>query len=212
MYCPTCRIDLRPAGQHDPPYAATHRVDTGEHHHPITGRELTLRMGSLKDGQVYRIRSRNLVIGVWRAATQGFIGIREKFGSVYLFEEYHWETGAPFGTAHAVYPIAGITVPAADMEEGSKALFDLLLVHEKPIMERIQRENEAGRIASESKRWAPQTKAEYDKEQRVAAVRQAHKAAQAEADLIEDDEERKARRKEIHQEWVAALTKAIKGE
>ena len=27
----------------------------------------------------------------------GFIGIREKFGSKYLFMEYHYETGAPFG-------------------------------------------------------------------------------------------------------------------
>lgn len=46
---------------------------------------------------VYRIHSRNLSIGVFNGAT-GFIGIRHKFGSRYLFTEYHWDTGAPYGT------------------------------------------------------------------------------------------------------------------
>jgi hypothetical protein len=32
----------------------------------------------------------------------GFVGIREKFGSEYLFTEYHWDTGAPCGTVHPV--------------------------------------------------------------------------------------------------------------
>jgi len=44
-----------------------------------------------KDRFLYRIHSRNLVFGVFRAATGGFIGLRTKFGSVYAFEEYHWE-------------------------------------------------------------------------------------------------------------------------
>lgn len=47
---------------------------------------------------VYRIDSRNLTIGVFDEIHQSFIGIREKFGSRYLFAEYHWDTGAPFGT------------------------------------------------------------------------------------------------------------------
>jgi hypothetical protein len=46
---------------------------------------------------VYRIHSRNLVVGVWDGVS-GFIGIREKFGNEYLFKEYHWDTGAPYGT------------------------------------------------------------------------------------------------------------------
>jgi hypothetical protein len=47
---------------------------------------------------VYKLRSRNLQYGVFNGRT-GFIGIREKFGYKYLDTEYHWETGAPFGTA-----------------------------------------------------------------------------------------------------------------
>lgn len=47
---------------------------------------------------VYRIDCRNLGIGVYDEETKGFTGIRSKFGSKYLFEEYHWDTGAPHGT------------------------------------------------------------------------------------------------------------------
>lgn len=51
-----------------------------------------------KDGYLYYIHSRNLSFGVFRKETQGFIGIRMKFYDRYLFEEYHWDTGSPFGT------------------------------------------------------------------------------------------------------------------
>lgn len=51
-----------------------------------------------KDRFLYRIRSRNLAFGVYRAATGGFTGLRTKFDSVYAFEEYHWDNGPPFGT------------------------------------------------------------------------------------------------------------------
>jgi hypothetical protein len=49
---------------------------------------------------VYRIKSRNLRLGVYAPGIHagGFIGLREKFGSEYLFTEYHWDTGPPFGT------------------------------------------------------------------------------------------------------------------
>lgn len=49
-------------------------------------------------GTIYRLRSRNLAGGVFNGR-DGFIGIREKFGDRYLFTEYHWDTGAPYGTA-----------------------------------------------------------------------------------------------------------------
>jgi hypothetical protein len=52
-----------------------------------------------KNRSVYRLKSRNLPCGVWRSEVNGFIGIREKFGRRYLFTEFHWDTGAPYGTA-----------------------------------------------------------------------------------------------------------------
>lgn len=57
------------------------------------------------DRGVYRIHSRNLSVGVYRADVKGFIGIRLKCGDRYLFTEYHYDTGAPFGT---VFPKAQI--------------------------------------------------------------------------------------------------------
>lgn len=47
-----------------------------------------------KDRQLYRIHSRNLKFGVFRESTGGFLGLRTKFGSAYIFEEYHWENEA----------------------------------------------------------------------------------------------------------------------
>ena len=44
----------------------------------------------------------DLVVGVFIKDKAGFIGIREKFGSRYLFMEYHYDTGAPYGTAQPV--------------------------------------------------------------------------------------------------------------
>lgn len=51
-----------------------------------------------KNGVLYRIASRNLSFGVFREASKGFVGIREKFGDEFLFTEYHWDTGPPYGT------------------------------------------------------------------------------------------------------------------
>lgn len=53
-----------------------------------------------KRGHVYRLSSRNLAFGVFAPEKEnGFIGIRDKFGSRYLFTEHHWDNGAPYGTA-----------------------------------------------------------------------------------------------------------------
>jgi len=47
--------------------------------------------------RLYEIHCRNLILGVYDG-NEGFIGIREKFGSEYLFTEFHYDQGAPFGT------------------------------------------------------------------------------------------------------------------
>lgn len=48
---------------------------------------------------LYFIDSRNLTLGVYDEQQKGFIGIRTKFRARFLDTEYHWDTGAPFGTA-----------------------------------------------------------------------------------------------------------------
>lgn len=54
-------------------------------------------LAECKKGFVYKIHSRNLGYGVYDGQG-GFIGIREKLGSRYLFAEFHYDTGAPYGT------------------------------------------------------------------------------------------------------------------
>ena len=61
-------------------------------------RENTIPLNECRNGWVYKLSSRNLGFGVFVQASNGFIGIREKFKHKYLFTEYHWDTGAPFGT------------------------------------------------------------------------------------------------------------------
>lgn len=63
-----------------------------------------------EDAAVYKIHSRNLAVGVFVKARNGFIGIREKFGARYLFMEYHWDTGEPYGTVHPEKKLA-VTIP-----------------------------------------------------------------------------------------------------
>lgn len=48
-------------------------------------------------GGIYLVHSRNLSFAVYNG-NGGFIGIRSKFESEYLFTEYHWDQGPPFGT------------------------------------------------------------------------------------------------------------------
>ena len=88
-------------------------------------------MSECKHGWLYKIDSRNLILGVYNETQQGFVGIREKFGNEYLFTEYHWDTGAPFGTvcpqeALEQCPLSDIreTVNTIDSVTGKPVEFD----------------------------------------------------------------------------------------
>ncbi len=52
-----------------------------------------------KDGYIYTIDARNAILGIFSEKENGFIISRHKFSSNYLFTEYHWDTGPPYGTA-----------------------------------------------------------------------------------------------------------------
>lgn len=66
-------------------------------------------MDNLITGRVYKIRSRNLSVGVWNGR-DGFIGIRSKFGDRYLFTEYHYDASETYGTVYDAEDL-GIDVP-----------------------------------------------------------------------------------------------------
>lgn len=48
---------------------------------------------------LYRIDARNFSLGVYNGVSKGFYGLRYKFGNTFIDEEFHWDTGAPHGTA-----------------------------------------------------------------------------------------------------------------
>jgi hypothetical protein len=93
--------------------------------------ESWLPLSACVRGHAYRLHSRNLAAGVFDGKT-GFMGIREKFGSRYLFTEYHTDTGAPYGTARPVADLgaapAGIQIVESlgeiDHRNGRPIAFD----------------------------------------------------------------------------------------
>ena len=58
-----------------------------------------IALDACRDSMLYRLMSRNLRLGVFSIAKRSFLGMREKFGARFAAEEYHRETGPPFGTA-----------------------------------------------------------------------------------------------------------------
>jgi hypothetical protein len=64
-----------------------------------------IKLEDCEKGYIYKISSRNLRLGVYDG-NQGFIGIREKFDTLYLFTEFHYDQGPPYGT---VFPMTKLT-------------------------------------------------------------------------------------------------------
>ena len=55
-----------------------------------------------KNGGLYRIYARNFSLGVYTLKEQGFVGVRQKFTMEFLDTEFHWDTGAPYGTVKPI--------------------------------------------------------------------------------------------------------------
>lgn len=69
----------------------------------------------LQPRRAYRLKSRNLLVGVWDPESDGFIGVRQKFGDKYLFTEYFY--GETWGTAHAVEALDFSLAPGVVLDE-----------------------------------------------------------------------------------------------
>lgn len=95
-------------------------------------------LAKCKHGWLYKIESRNLILGVYREDKKGFVGIRQKFGQEFLFVEFHWDTGAPFGTVKPQKRLEQCPIENLDESlqrengklENNKSLFDWLLEKE----------------------------------------------------------------------------------
>jgi len=90
-----------------------------------------IELGDCKRGHVYSIRSRNLILGIFDGS-RGFIGIREKLGSEYLFKEFYNSGKNPLGTVIVISEICKApeeliiseTIGTVDMNTGLDVAFD----------------------------------------------------------------------------------------
>lgn len=82
---------------------------------------------------VYHINSRNLRLGIYNEANGGFYGIRTKFGDKFIFCEYHWDNGPPYGT---VKPLTLIPASLSKTVEVSENLPQVFCIHcQQPLKE-----------------------------------------------------------------------------
>ena len=80
-----------------------------------------IALSDCRENVCYRLRSRNLELGVFNGRG-GFIGIRTKFGSRYLFTEFHQESSATHGTVSPLTEVA--TLPAGILASESLGTVD----------------------------------------------------------------------------------------
>lgn len=64
-----------------------------------------IKIEDLKNGYLYEIDARNSQLGIWKSDLKGFIISRTKFNDTFLFMEYHYDTGPPYGTVKPVREI-----------------------------------------------------------------------------------------------------------
>ena len=82
---------------------------------------------SLKNNYLYHIRARNSCLGIYNYDNRCFTIARTKFGQTFLFDEYDFNTGRPYGT---VVPFREIEVSPL-FENDTKKLDYLLEWGEK---------------------------------------------------------------------------------
>lgn len=61
-----------------------------------------ISINDCKDGFLYIIKARNSFLGIYKEENKSFIIRRVKYKLIYLYEENHWETGEPHGTAKPI--------------------------------------------------------------------------------------------------------------
>jgi hypothetical protein len=80
-----------------------------------------------QDRGVYRIIGRSIYdIGVFDQKNGEFIGVREKFGDLFLFSEEHWDMGAPHGTVKPKEKMGDLPNEISITDRNRTALFDFL--------------------------------------------------------------------------------------
>lgn len=70
-----------------------------------------------KNGWAYYIHARNGKVGIFEKKEKGFRISRHKFNSNFLFVEYHWDNGEPFGTVKPISELEKVPKFKSDDEK-----------------------------------------------------------------------------------------------
>lgn len=124
-----------------------------------------LKMDELKNGFTYLMTARNGFIGVWNAESRGFVFVREKFGREYLFTEFHWDTGPPFGTVHPIQEVE--ECPIEDLRESWKDEENDCWIENRPLFDYLKSVEEKG--LELQKQWRERIKREDEERRQTAA-------------------------------------------
>lgn len=74
-----------------------------------------ISMNDCKESFLYKIHARNAKLGIYCFENKSFKISRYKFNSNFIFEEFHWDTGEPFGTVKPIEEIEEVP-PMTDEE------------------------------------------------------------------------------------------------
>lgn len=75
-----------------------------------------LGIEQMQAGMAYSIWARQAFTGIWLPERQGFLITRYKIHpKPYLFVEFHWDTGEPYGTAKPLRPLEICPLPPPPM-------------------------------------------------------------------------------------------------
>jgi len=74
-----------------------------------------IAMDLCKDNFIYIIAARNSHLGIYNEKEKSFFISRFKFRDNFIFEEYHWDTGEPYGTVKPLIEL--VAAPKFEFKE-----------------------------------------------------------------------------------------------
>jgi hypothetical protein len=98
------------------PYPHPATEETHAHYRKLKDSAHYLPLDQMRDKFVHLIHARNSYIGIWIAEEKGLVLLRQKFDRLFLDVEYHWDKGAPFGTAQPFVQLCGPVTPGTERE------------------------------------------------------------------------------------------------
>jgi hypothetical protein len=87
-----------------------------------------IKMEDLKKGYLYHIKARNAYVGIWIPEKQSFLISRWKFNENFLFEEYHWDTGEPYGTVKPLEDIENCPLVIPETTKTTDSAYEQMLL------------------------------------------------------------------------------------